>query len=108
MLKDLGCEDAFLDKQVPDHTKQEVRFACSVKGHAPFSVAIPYPNITPNMQRGSLPIMNWPQAEPSQTHKPPLEESALRDSKTKPAEANKPIVPPKDDISDAAADYDGI
>jgi Type IV secretion-system coupling protein DNA-binding domain len=47
MLKDLGCDEQFLDAQVQDKEKQLVRFACVVKGYPPFPVSIKYPNITP-------------------------------------------------------------
>jgi hypothetical protein len=47
MLKDLGCNEEFLDAQVQDKAQQFVRFACVVKGHPPFPISIKYPNITP-------------------------------------------------------------
>jgi len=47
MLRDFRCEAEFLDKQVKNNT--HVKFGCLVKGNKPFSIEIPYPNITPPM-----------------------------------------------------------
>ena len=51
MLNDLlPCTEEFLDQQVQDKKEQFVKFACVVKGEAPSSISIKYPNITPIMQ----------------------------------------------------------
>lgn len=104
MLRDLGCDDGFLDQQVSDKTRQLVRFACAVRGHQPFSVSIKYPSITPDMLGDAPePIRASVLAE---THKPLSEESGLRGVANMPVGSGKSILPPKDDNSDAAAEWD--
>jgi hypothetical protein len=107
MLRDLGCDEAFLDQQVSDKAQQLVKFACVVRGHPPFSVAIKYPSIAPDM-------LSDAQAQPLQavqTHKPPATDG-LRADQSPPTEADPPSIPPPDspppaktEDSDSATDW---
>jgi hypothetical protein len=87
MLKDLRCEQEFLDRQVPDHTRSVVKFACAVKGHPASSIEIKYPNITEEMQVARM--------RPVKTHEPPPIDEGSRELQSLPAVAGKPIVAPK-------------
>jgi hypothetical protein len=87
MLKDLRCEQEFLDQQVPDHTRNVVKFACAVKGHPASSVEITYPNITEDMRTK--------RARPTRPYEPPLNNEGSRGLETRPAEADKLIVSAK-------------
>jgi len=107
MLRDLGCDEAFLDKQVSDKAQQLVKFACAVRGHPTFSISVKYPSITPDMLSDAKPQP----LQATQTHKPP-ETSGLRALERMPAEADPPIIPQpvsppstKTDDSDSATDW---
>ena len=82
MLRDLGCDEAFLDQQVSDKAQQLVKFACAVRGYPPFSVSVKYPSIIPNMLTETAPqplkaiAPPKPSVRLSLTHKPP--EGGLR------------------------------
>jgi hypothetical protein len=48
MARDFGCDPSFLDEHV--WTKTHGKFACLVKGSPPFSITVPFGNISPEMQ----------------------------------------------------------
>jgi hypothetical protein len=107
MLRDLGCEEAFLDAQTPDHKNHTVKFACVLKGQPPVSVAVDYPNIVPSMQMDEADYDNLLHHNSQRLHPSPIARSAVETS----SQVDVPIqsVSPsslKATDSDAASDYE--